>query len=43
MTRLARFSALALVSVPARVTGAERPESDMDMDEIGMPPLASST
>jgi hypothetical protein len=43
MTTLARFSALALVIVPATVTGEVMPPMDIDMEQIGIPAFANST
>ena len=44
MTRLARFSTLALVIVPEMVTGAVAPLMDMDMEQMGIRrPCANST
>ncbi len=43
ITRLARFSALAFIIIPATVTGADNPPRDMDMEHMGMPALANST
>src|SRR5512137_182445 len=42
MHKLARFSVFAFTTVPARVTGAEPPERDMDIDATGIPNLANS-
>jgi hypothetical protein len=42
MAMLARFSAFALIIVPAIVTGADPPERDMVIDATGTPHLESS-
>src|SRR4030065_2434412 len=43
MTMLARFSAFNFTIVPAKVTGADIPEMDIEWQSIGTPALANST
>src|SRR5512136_2943308 len=43
ITRLARFSELMFTTVPAIVTGLDMPDSDIDIDTMGMPAFANST